>query len=267
MDKPVRRGPVLEPVWLTQAVVSSTRERLLPVTDDALLAQVRLMREGGSSPKQIAKALGLRPAVVAPLVRQVAAAAQSHDDPADRVLLGCWISPGWSVGLGLDEAPGAWKGLDPLGGGDPASGGLANVLIVRQERASRVTACGFLVDVYCLGVKNAVGPVPMGTGSVEEFSRKFFSGFDDAPVAVPVELAQAVVHGAVAYARGLGFEPHPDFGAAVAYLGTPAGASAIRFGRDGQPFYISGPYDSPRAVVQALEAAVGAGNYHYMVHV
>jgi hypothetical protein len=237
------------------------------MTDDALLAQVRLMRERGSSPKQIAKALGLRPAAVAPLVRQVAAAQQSHYVPADRVLLGCWISPGWSAGLGLDGAPAAWAALDPVGAGEPATRGLANVLIVRQERASRVTACGFLVDVYCLGVKNAVGPVPMGSGAVEEFSGKFFSAFDDLPVSVPLELAQAVVHGGVAYARGLGFEPHPDFDAVVPYLGTPAGPSPIRFGRDGKPFYVSGPYDKPRAVVETLEATVGAGNYDYMVHV
>lgn len=237
------------------------------MTDDVLLAQVRLLRERGSSPKQIAKALGLRPAAVAPLVRQIAAVEQSHDDPADRVLLGCWISPGWSVGLGLDGAPSAWVALDPVGAGEPATGGLANVLIVRQERASRVTACGFMVDVYCLGVKNAVGPMPMGSGAVEEFSGKFFSAFDDRPVAVPIELAQAVVHGAVAYARELGFEPHRDFDAAVPYLGTPAGACPIRFGRNGKPFYVSGPYDKPRAVVETLEATVGAGNYDYMVHV
>lgn len=224
------------------------------------------MRERGSSPKQIAKALGLRPAAVAPLVRQVAAITQTHDDPADRVLLGCWISPGWSAGLGLEAAPAAWTALDPLRAGDPATGGLANVLIVRQERASRVTACGFLVDVYCLGVKNAVGPVPMGSSAVEDFSRKFFSAFDDPPVSVPLELAQAVVHGAVAYARTLGFEPHPDFDAVVPYLGTPAGPAPIRFGRDGKPFYVSGPYDTPRVVVETLETTVGAGNYHYMVH-
>jgi hypothetical protein len=47
----------------------------------------------------------------------------------------------------------------------------------------------------------------------------------------------------------------------------PAGASPIRFGRDGKPFYVSGPYDKPGAVVETLEATVGAGNYDYMVHV
>lgn len=62
------------------------------MTDEELLAQVRLLRDRGSSPKQIAKALGLCPVVVAPLVRQIAELRQSHDDPADRALLGCWIS-------------------------------------------------------------------------------------------------------------------------------------------------------------------------------
>ncbi|UWZ36914.1 hypothetical protein Drose_00815 [Dactylosporangium roseum] len=240
---------------------------VLKMTDDALLDQVRQMREQGRSPKQIAKELGLRPAAVASLVRQVAILQQSHDNPADRVLLGCWISPGWSVGLGLDETPPTWAALDPLGTAKSRLAGLANVLIVRQERASRVTACGFLVDVYCLGVKDAVGPLPMGSSAIEQFGRKFFSAFDDPPVSVPLELAQAVVHGAAAYARTLGFEPHPDFDAAAPYLGAPAAPSPIRFGREGKPFYISGPYDKPRNVHDTLETTVGAGNYDYMVHI
>src|SRR5204862_3792082 len=147
------------------------------VNDEELLSRVREMRERGNSPKQIARALGLRPSAVAPLVRQVATLQQSHTDPADRVLLGCWVSPGWSAGLGLDEAPAGWAALDPLRAGEPATGGLANVLIVRQERASRVTACGFLVDVYCLGGKNAVGPRPMGSGAVAAFRRRVFGSF------------------------------------------------------------------------------------------
>lgn len=237
----------------------------VPVTDEALLSQVRQMRERGSSPKQIAKVLGLRPSAVVPLVRQVAALQQSHADPADRTLLGCWISPGWSVGLGMDEAP-DWATADPLGGTDPATGGLAKILIARQERASRATVCGFLVDVYCLGVKDATGPLSMGSSSVTAFSRGFFSAFDEPAVSVPLDLAQQVVHGAVAYARALGFEPSPDFAATVAYLGTPSTPSPIGFGREGKPFYISGPYDNPRAVVDTLEGSAGGGNYDYIVH-
>lgn len=238
----------------------------MPVTDEDLLAQVRQMRERGSSPKQIAKALGLRPSDVAPLVRQVASLQQSHADPADRVLLGCWISPGWSAGLGLDDAP-EWAASDPLGATDPGTGGLAKVLVARQERASRATLCGFLVDVYCLGVKDVVGPLSRGIGSIDSFRREFFGGFDAPALPASLDLAQHLVHGAVAYARSLGFEPASDFAATAAYLGAPAAPTPIRFGREGMPFYISGPYDNPRAVIQTLEATVGSGGYHYLTHI
>jgi hypothetical protein len=236
-----------------------------PVNDEDLLSRVREMRERGCSPKQIAKALGLRPSAVTPLVRQVASLQQSQANPAERALLGCWISPGWSAGLGLDDAP-EWAAADPVTGTDLGSGGLAAVMIARQERASRATVCGFLVDVYCLGVKNTVGPLPMGSGSIATYSRRFFSAFDEPPVSAPVDLAQHLVHGAVAYARALGFEPHADFAAAAPYLGTPPAPTPIRFGREGKPLYVSGPYDDPRAVVQTLEATVGAGNYDYFAH-
>ena len=40
-----------------------------------------------------------------------------------------------------------------------------------------------------------------------------------------------------------------------------------RFGRDGVPFYLSGPYDNPRSVVRTLARTCGEGNYHYVVGV
>ena len=74
------------------------------MTDDALLARVRLMRERGSSPKQIAKALGLRPAVVAPLVRQVAALQQSHD-ALQLIVASLQTSPSGLQPCGLRQTP------------------------------------------------------------------------------------------------------------------------------------------------------------------
>ncbi|WP_117209923.1 hypothetical protein [Allorhizocola rhizosphaerae] len=235
------------------------------MNDDELLAQVRQLRERGCAPKQIAKALRLRPSAVAPLVRQIAELEQKKSEPSERALLGCWVNPGWSCGLGLTDAP-QWAAADPVGATDPDTGGLAAVLIARQERASRVTVCGFLIDVYCLGVKNVVGPEPMGAGSVDAYRRAFFEAYDAAPITIPVELAQHLVHGAVAYARGLGFEPPADFATAASYLGTPSEPTPIDFGREGKPYYISGPYDNPRAVLETLRSSVGDGNYHYLTH-
>lgn len=59
--------------------------------DDSLLGRVRELRAAGRSPKQIARALGVRPATVAPLVRTVAREDAATDPDA---VVGCWVSPG-----------------------------------------------------------------------------------------------------------------------------------------------------------------------------
>jgi hypothetical protein len=84
-------------------------------------------------------------------------------------------------------------------------------------------------------------------------------------VQVPAELARALVLGAVDYARSLGFEPEADFEEAAAVLGEPAGPCLIRFGRDGKPFYVNGPYDDPEAVLATLRHAVGDGGFDYSI--
>jgi len=234
------------------------------MNEDELLLKVQEMRERGNTPKVIAKALGLRPSAVAPLVRKVALL-QTPADPADRALLGCWINQGWSAGLGFDENP-DWAATYPQGEDDPSTEGMVQVLIARQDRASRTTVCGYLVDVYCLGLKNTTGPLHMGADSVDDYCRLFFAAFNAPPLAVPLDLAQHLVHGAIAYARALGFEPHADFAATAPYLGTPPVSTPIQFGREGKPFYVSGPNDNPRAIIRTLEASVGAGNYDYIGH-
>ncbi|MEU1449151.1 hypothetical protein ACFWBS_42945 [Streptomyces mirabilis] len=235
--------------------------------DDELLGRVREMRARGSGPKQIAKVLGLRPAQATALVRRVAEAQQAGVGPAERAVVGCFVNAGWSVGLGMDDAP-CWAASDPFHDReDLGTGGFAQVLLARQERASRVTVCGFLVDVYCLGVKNVTGPEMMGAGSLQAYARSYYSAFDHPPLSIGVEQAQAIVHGAVAYARALGFEPAAGFDAAAGHLGpAPAGLPEIRYGQGGKPFYISGPHDDPRAVVRQLEQTCGADNYHYIAH-
>jgi hypothetical protein len=242
-----------------------------PVSQAELLVRVRELRAQGLSRKQVARELGMKQAEVTPLLRQVAGShrgpAQQRPlgEPGEREVVGCWINPGSSAGLGLDQAPPEWVTADPEGQsvGNTLAGGLAGVMVARVDRSSRVTVCGWLVDVFCLGVKNAMGPKTMSSSALFD-SRLFFSAFDIMPRTVPLELAQALVHGAVAYAASFGFQPHPDFAATVPYLGPVPESCPIRFGRDGMPFYVSGPRDNPRQVIAALEATAGVGNYHYL---
>lgn len=228
-----------------------------------LKRQVRDLRERGMSVKQIARALGERASVIAPLVRAVAA----EDTPreADPGVVGCWVSPGWSIGLTVAGHP-EWRDRDDTAG---FPGGLAAVLVARRHRTNRVSVCGYLVDAYCLGVKDALGPRVMSDRDLPAFVHMYFGGFEPAgpPLRAPLELARHLVYGGADAARRLGFEPHPDFAAAAGHLGPWAESSAITFGRRGAPFYVAGPYDHADAVIATLAESVGEGNFTFVAPV
>jgi hypothetical protein len=223
-----------------------------------LLGRVRALRARGCSPKEIARALGVPPAAVAPLVRTIATADQAS--AAERKSVGCWVSPGWSQGLTVKDHP-EWPDVDTA---DPGTAGLVGVLVAREERYGRVQVCGWLVDVWCLGVKDVVGPRLMNERRVAEFAGSYFAAYQARPLAAPVELARHLVFGAVAYARSLGFAPAAGFATTTGQLGPWAGPSAIGFGRDGKPFFLQGPRDNAAAILKTLEGSVGRDNFHFL---
>ena len=232
--------------------------------DEYLKEQVRALRAKGLNPKQIARGLGIPPATAARAIRAIAAAdaARLHD-LADRELRQCWVNSGWSAGLTVHGHPEWRDGDEP----EPGQTGLVAVLIARDAGRSRLSVCGYLVDVYCLGVKNVVGPLVMNAGQCAEFARQYFGAFHGPPLAAPLDLAQDLVHGAVDYARSLGFEPPVDFDDVKGYLGSWCGPSSIGFGLDGKPFYIEGPYDDTNHILRQLERATGRDQFKYLVEV
>lgn len=232
----------------------------IAMVDDDIINDVRELRARGLSPKEIARSLGLRPAIVADLVRQVGIE-RSTADPDDG-LLDCFINAGWSTGLTIAGHP-EWS--DPRRAND-GTGGLVSVLVARRRRHRRTaTVCVYLLDVYCLGVKNTIGPDTKDEPSLRRFSAHVFSGYDAPPIRAPIQLARDLVLGAAAYAHRLGFDPHPDFHQARAHLGPWTGPSTITFGRDGKPTYIEGPYDDTRYVLRTLRRAVGRNGFHYTI--
>jgi len=226
--------------------------------DAQLLDDVRRLRAAGATPKEIARELGVRPAVVAPLVRHVAAE-RDRGRTGEADLFGCWVSPGWSRELLVASREG-WDDVD-LGDDGPA--GVALALVARAERGDRVTVCGFLVDTFCLGVKDAIGPERMRDRDLPAFVRTYFKVFPSPPLRAPIELARHLVLGAAEFASGLGFASHPDFEAARGHLGAGEldGPCAITFGREGRPLYVQGPYDDPIAIVATLRATIGAEGF------
>lgn len=224
--------------------------------------QVRALREKGSTPKEIARATGLRPAEVTRLLRIMA----TEVDPRGRAVVGCWFNPGWSAGLTVEGRPG-WPLEDAAGFSEETPGGLVMALVARDAGRRRVSVCAYLVDVFCLGVKNVREPEVMDAGKLPEFVRAYYSAFGVRPLEVPIDLARHVVFGAVDYARTLGFEPDPAFDAVSDHLGEWTGPAAVTFGMDGRPFYLQGPHDNSSKVLNTLRSSVGDGNFQFTIGV
>lgn len=210
--------------------------------DEELLQRVRQLRAKGASPKEISRALRVSPAKVAPLVRLVAAqnAEPQHQPDAVR----CWINPGWHDGLTFPPHPDWPVTASALDG----AGGLVTVMVARPDQRTRSRVCVYLVDTFCLGVKNVIGPEVVSNKTLDKLRYTAFAGYDEPGVSAPLELAQHLVFGAVEFARGLGFEPHRDFATVADHLGTWSGPCPIQFGYNGSPFYIQGPYDDVESI-------------------
>jgi hypothetical protein len=227
---------------------------MIGMAEHELLNEVRRMRAAGASPRDIARSLGVRPSVVAPLVRQAAA---ERPATSEAEVVGCWVSPGWSSELLVAPREG-WDDVD-LGPDGPK--GLALILVARAELRDGVSICGYLVDTFCLGVKNVIGPQRMRRRGLPSFVRTYFMAFPAPAVPAPIELARHLVLGAVLYAETMGFSPHPEFERARCHLGQLSEPCAIRFGRNGHPLYVAGLDDDPVAVINTLNATLGAGRF------
>jgi hypothetical protein len=215
------------------------------------------LREAKVAPKQIARKLGLRPAEVKTFIQQSAEelylkkAQEGTLDPIYECLVNQSAAQRLLEGIKLDESEGA--------------GGFAEVIVARQVR-NRIVSTAYLVDYWCLGVKDVIPPDSKGKSGYERFKQLCRERFSEPFIDISLEQAQAIVYGAVDYARGLGLEPARDFDKrAQHHLGLkPETLIPIEFGRDGKPFYFSGPYDDAEKIIKTLTASVGPDNFHYV---
>jgi hypothetical protein len=231
------------------------------MSDEQTIQRIRELRSRGLSPNQIARNLGIRTAVVSDAVRKLAAERAAISPETDQI--DCLLNAGWSTGLRIDGHP-EWH--DPHT--DESTGGLVTALVTRRRRHRRdASVCVYLLDVWCLGVKNATGPHTTDDRELHRLTDRSFSGYQTPPVTAPIELIRDLVFGAADYARRLGFAPHPDFQHARAHLGPWTGPSAITFGHNGKPIYISGPYDDAEHIMRTLRRTVGRDGFSYTVSV
>ncbi len=154
---------------------------------------------------------------------------------------------------------------------DPAAEhGIGWVMLSRALPNGTVAVASFLVDHFCLGVKDAHAEIlPRMI-----YDSKYVRGMR---VKVPVRDgrpadARKFVEEAVVYAHGLGFRPHPDYDRAKILFGevdASQSKATFEFGQDGKPYFVSGPNDTPERIRQILatlnHSCGGPDHYHFLV--
>ncbi len=147
--------------------------------------------------------------------------------------------------------------------------GIATVLVARLQPSGKVIVAGYLVDIYCLGVKDALTRFSMSVDEFREFVFSFCERMGAEAEECTPAFAQNLVYGAVEYAEDLGFKPHKDYDF-TRYILDPADEIEyidIEFGKNGKPFLVRGPFDDFERNIAILNRTVGEGNYHFMTHI
>jgi hypothetical protein len=146
---------------------------------------------------------------------------------------------------------------------------LTNVVVARQSPRDTVAAAVFLVDLACLGVKNAMGRT---FGSRAEYQEEILDRFPSPHrwKKIDLNLAAKIIREGIAYAQELGFKPHRDYHRmAVLLEGARPDESSVEVpvGFKGKPLFVSGPFDNAKAIMAKLERKLGTGNYDYVVKI
>jgi hypothetical protein len=152
---------------------------------------------------------------------------------------------------------------------DALEEGLGQVLLSRTLPDGRVAYAIFLLDVYCLGVKNAAFDVVPATF----YESNTMGRLQDKFSLERLEPAKArkLVEGGVEYARALGFSPHSDYTRASLIFGDidpSACEEEFEYGKDGKPFYIAGPRDSREKsmrIISTLTDLLGEDGFHFLM--
>ena len=98
--------------------------------------------------------------------------------------------------------------------------GMASIIVTRQHVNKNITFAIFQVDLYCLGIKEALYYFNTDPDLIDDFKKKHeeMSGHDNRLNEVNYTLVHNIIYGALEYAEDLGFHPSKDFDTAVNIL-------------------------------------------------
>jgi len=143
--------------------------------------------------------------------------------------------------------------------------GIASALVSRKHTNGNVTLGFYLIDLKCLGIKDAFFKFNVAVDEMFDLVDQMNG------VEIEYEKIHNIIYGAEAFANDYGFKPHKDWTVTQFILEEDDDHIPlidIEFGENGVPAYYAGPNDNPAKIKQilaTLDKNVGAGNYLFYI--
>ena len=146
---------------------------------------------------------------------------------------------------------------------------LTHIIVAKEPPFGGVVCCVILVDLGCLGPKEAFVTQFRTRGQYEtEFRASMMNRDPMIPIEYP--LAAKIISESLRYARHLGFELPPRVSRTLGALGPLDAAAACEQeiplgGEDGIPFCMAGPDDDVDHIMATLTRTCGNGNFRFTI--
>ncbi|MGQ7870285.1 plasmid pRiA4b ORF-3 family protein [Sunxiuqinia sp. sy24] len=144
-----------------------------------------------------------------------------------------------------------------------------SIVISRKHTNGNFTVGFYLVDLLCLGVKDAHFKFNIPVYEYKELLEYMHESIE--LQAVDYTLAHNVIFAALEFADDYGFKPCKDFSSTMQYFlredNDAVELIEIECGYQGQPMYVRGPFDrdeEANRILAQLEKTAGPGNFKFI---
>lgn len=148
--------------------------------------------------------------------------------------------------------------------------GIAQVIVARKHSNGNITAGFYLVDLYCLGVKDS-------TFLFNNTELEFNSMMDEyiprkSRLQIDYALAHNIIYAAIDFAENFGFKPEKTFTEITQFIleedTDEVELFDVECGYNGKPLFIKGPFDDKiktNRIINQLERTAGPDNYYVIL--
>lgn len=143
--------------------------------------------------------------------------------------------------------------------------GEGHVIVSRLHGNGWVTVGYYLVDIWCLGVKDTFYHYRLTTDEFSEFIEKYPLGLRECSY----EEAHNWIYGAIAFAEEASISPHKSFKLTRYILEEDTDDIPLieyEFGKDGKHFLVAKSQQEANLYLPLLQRTLGEGNYDFILN-